>query len=151
METVGNLLNDSGKIIDHTSPWFVGRKSFCTLTKLCSGMCLWLHASSGMDPSTPTRMDPLKVSPWEALLVSGGQLVYGIIWTGSHTVCGWFCYVDDTFEIWSHREELGYFLDHFNSVHPRIHFTMEKEVATKLAFLDVLVLKRANGSIGHCV
>lgn len=64
----------------------------------------------------------------------------------------WFRYVDDTFVVWSHgEEELLAFLQHLNSVHDRIQFTMERESGGKLAFLDVLVLRRAGGGLGHTV
>ena len=64
----------------------------------------------------------------------------------------WFRYVDDTFVIWSHgEEELGRFLAHLNQVHPRIQFTVERETDNQLAFLDVLVLRRTDGSLGHKV
>ena len=64
----------------------------------------------------------------------------------------WLRYVDDTFVVWSHGdEELGRFLGHLNAVHPRIQFMMEHESSDQLAFLDVLVLKRADGRLGHKV
>lgn len=64
----------------------------------------------------------------------------------------WFRYVDDTFVVWSHGEkELEIFLRHLNSIHPRIQFTMEKEANGKLPFLDVLVSRKENGSLGHQV
>lgn len=65
----------------------------------------------------------------------------------------WFHCVEKIFVVWNHREEkLVRFLDHdhLNSIHPRIQFKM-MEVYNKLAFLDVLVLKWASGSPGHCV
>ncbi|XP_062837651.1 uncharacterized protein LOC134299269 [Anolis carolinensis] len=64
----------------------------------------------------------------------------------------WFRYVDDTFTIWSHgEEELSKFLDHLNSIHPNIQFTMEKEKEGKLPFLDVLVIRKPNQQLGHTV
>jgi hypothetical protein len=64
----------------------------------------------------------------------------------------WFRYVDDTFVVWSHgEEELVRFLDHLNSVHPKIQFTMEREADNELSFLDVLARRRADGSLGHLV
>lgn len=62
----------------------------------------------------------------------------------------WFWYVDDTFAIWSHREEeRNHCLDHLNRVQQRIQFTMEKETDIKLTFLDVLVIRRADGGFEH--
>ena len=54
----------------------------------------------------------------------------------------WLWYVDDTFVIWSHRwEKLEKFLNHINSIHPNIQFTMETENNRKLSFLDVLITR----------
>nr|XP_060615668.1 uncharacterized protein LOC132765391 [Anolis sagrei ordinatus] len=64
----------------------------------------------------------------------------------------WFRYVDDTFTIWSHgEEELNRFLDHLNSIHPNIQFTMEKENEGRLPFLDVLVIRKPDQQLGHTV
>ncbi|KAK9874835.1 hypothetical protein WA026_005651 [Henosepilachna vigintioctopunctata] len=64
----------------------------------------------------------------------------------------WYRYVDDTFVVWSHgQEKLLEFLNHLNSIHPQIQFTMEKEENGQLAFLDVLVKRREDGSLGHTV
>ena len=38
-----------------------------------------------------------------------------------------------------------------NSVHPWIQFTLETEVDEQIAFLDFLVLRRTDGSLGHKV
>ncbi|XP_071054163.1 uncharacterized protein [Onthophagus taurus] len=60
----------------------------------------------------------------------------------------WLRYVDDTFVIWQHgQKRLHEFLDHLNSQHPMIKFTMETETAKKLPFLDVLVTRTTNGDI----
>ena len=51
----------------------------------------------------------------------------------------WLRYVDDTFILWPHQEDVQTLLDHVNSIRPSIQFTMEKEQDDKLHFLDVLV------------
>ena len=51
----------------------------------------------------------------------------------------WLRYVDDTFILWPHQEDVQILLDHMNSIRPSIQFTMEKEQDSKLPFLDVLV------------
>ena len=51
----------------------------------------------------------------------------------------WLRYVDDTFILWPHQEDVQILLDHVNSIWPSIQFTMEKEQDNKLPFLDVLV------------
>ena len=51
----------------------------------------------------------------------------------------WLRYVDDTFILWPHQEDVQTLLDHVNSIQPSIQFTMEKEQDNKLPFLNVLV------------
>lgn len=64
----------------------------------------------------------------------------------------WLRYVDDTFVIWPHgRSSLNTFLDHLNSVHPSIQFTMEVENNNILPFLDVAVRRKSDFSIGYSV
>ena len=66
-------------------------------------------------------------------------------------VC-WLRYVDDTFVIWPHgKEALEYFHEHLNNIHDNIKFTKEIEEDGSLPFLDVLVRKRQDGSLGHSV
>lgn len=47
--------------------------------------------------------------------------------------------------------ELNKLLQHLNSVHPNVQFTMEKEQSGKLPFLDVLMNRKNNGNLGHTV
>lgn len=65
----------------------------------------------------------------------------------------WRRYVDDTFNIWPHGEEaLDSFLQHLNSLHPSIQFTMEKQDEHQsLAFLDILLTKTESGTLAHSV
>jgi hypothetical protein len=64
----------------------------------------------------------------------------------------WYRYVDDTFVVWPHgEEELREFLDQLNSIHHNIKFTMKVEKNRSLPFLDVLVSRRPDGSLGHTV
>ena len=53
----------------------------------------------------------------------------------------WVRYVDDTFILWPHQEDVQILLDHVSSIRPSIKFTMEKEQDNKLPFLDVLVTR----------
>ncbi|XP_046382357.1 uncharacterized protein LOC124153305 [Ischnura elegans] len=63
-----------------------------------------------------------------------------------------FRYVDDTFLIWPHgRESLDAFLNHMNGQHPNISFTMKVEENRRLPFLDILVHRRLDGTLGHSV
>ncbi|XP_072395107.1 uncharacterized protein [Diabrotica undecimpunctata] len=62
----------------------------------------------------------------------------------------WLRYVDDTFIIWTHGEEkLNTFLNHINTIHPKIQFTMELEKDQQLPFLDVLIIKKTDGTLGY--
>ena len=56
----------------------------------------------------------------------------------------WLRYVDGTFILWSHQEDVQTLLDHVNSIQPSIQFTMEKEQDKKLPFLNVLVTMEFN-------
>jgi hypothetical protein len=59
----------------------------------------------------------------------------------------WYRYVDDTFVVWTHgQEELHRFLQHLNTIHSNIKFTMEVEKNNTLPFLDVLVTRRPDGT-----
>jgi hypothetical protein len=61
-------------------------------------------------------------------------------------------YVDDIFVVRPHgEEELQNFLQYLNSLHPNIQFTMETEKDDKLTFLEVLVKKKLDGSLGQTV
>ena len=57
----------------------------------------------------------------------------------------WLRYVDDTFILWPHQEDVQILLDHVNSIRPSIQFTMEKEQDYKLHFLNVLVTRTEQG------
>ena len=54
----------------------------------------------------------------------------------------WLRYIDDTFILWPHQEDVQILLDHVNSIWPSIQFTMDKEQDNKLPFLNVLVTCR---------
>lgn len=55
-------------------------------------------------------------------------------------------YVDDTLLAVPESEVDG-LLGWFNSIHPKIQFTMEKEVSNMLAFLDTQVIRMADGEL----
>jgi hypothetical protein len=60
--------------------------------------------------------------------------------------------VDDTFVIWPHGPgRLSEFLDHLNSIHESIQFTMETERDGHLPFLDIDIYRKPDGSLGHKV
>ena len=54
-------------------------------------------------------------------------------------------YVNDTFILWPHQEDVQILLDHENSIQPSKQFTMEKELDNKLPFLNVLVTRTEQG------
>ena len=57
----------------------------------------------------------------------------------------WLRYVEDTFILWPHQEDVQTLLDHVNSIRPSIQFSVEKEQDNKLPFLDVLVTRTEQG------
>ena len=61
----------------------------------------------------------------------------------------WFRYVDDTSSSWAHDlEKLHRFLEHINSLHPCIKFTLEMQKEDKtIPFLDVLSIIQEDGSL----
>ena len=59
-------------------------------------------------------------------------------------------YVDDTFTILP-KDSVPAFLNHLNSIHPNIKFTMELEAKNKLAFLDILIIRNPDQSLSHTV
>jgi hypothetical protein len=60
--------------------------------------------------------------------------------------------VDDIFAVWSHgKDDLQDFLQHLNNIHNSIEFTMEIEQDRTLLFLDVLVSRGLDGTLGHTV
>ena len=66
----------------------------------------------------------------------------------------WFRYVDDTLSSsWAHGlENLHRYLEHINSLHPFIKFTLEMQKEDKtIPFLDVLLIIQEDGSLGHKV
>ena len=65
----------------------------------------------------------------------------------------WLRYVDDTLSSWAHGlENLHRFLEHINSLHPSIKFTLEMQKEDKtIPLLDVLLIIQEDGSLGHKV
>ena len=57
----------------------------------------------------------------------------------------WLRYVDDTFILWPHQEDIQVLLEHVNTIRPSIQFTMEKEKDNQLAFLDILITRTECG------
>ncbi|GJQ82747.1 hypothetical protein Trydic_g19756 [Trypoxylus dichotomus] len=64
----------------------------------------------------------------------------------------WLRYEGDTFLIPTHGEDkLQDFFSHFNSINPKITFTMETVNRNQLSFLDVLIIKKQAGTLGHAI
>ena len=60
--------------------------------------------------------------------------------------------MDDTNVIWPFGEqELNKFFEYLNNQSADIKFTMEVEKDASIPFLDVLIYKRLDGSLGHKV
>ena len=69
-----------------------------------------------------------------------------------HKPALWLRYVDDTFVIWPHgKDKLESFLSELNNAHPNIKFTCEMETNGSIPFLDVLVTRKNDGTLGHKV
>ncbi|CAG9563495.1 unnamed protein product [Danaus chrysippus] len=60
------------------------------------------------------------------------------------------CYVDDTFTILN-KNKTSAFLNHLNSINNKIQFTIELEANNSLAFLDILVIRNPDNTLGHTV
>jgi len=58
-----------------------------------------------------------------------------------------FRYVDDLFLTFSCEDAAKRFFDNLNSIHKSIKFTREQESNSKLAFLHVLITRKANNQI----
>ena len=64
----------------------------------------------------------------------------------------WKRYVDDTNVCWPHGlEKLEEFHDHLNSITESISLTKELETSNQLSFLDILIIKKSDGSLGRKV
>ncbi|XP_061382938.1 uncharacterized protein LOC133320089 [Danaus plexippus] len=59
-------------------------------------------------------------------------------------------YVDDTFTILN-KNKTSAFLNHLNSINNKIQFTIELEANNSLAFLDILVIRNPDNTLGHTV
>jgi hypothetical protein len=64
----------------------------------------------------------------------------------------WLRYVDDCLITWKHgREKLNSFLEYLNNCHKNTKFTIELEKDGRIPFLDVLLMRKPDGTIGHTV
>ncbi|XP_018573784.1 uncharacterized protein LOC108912855 [Anoplophora glabripennis] len=64
----------------------------------------------------------------------------------------WYRYVVHTFIICPYRRNtFADFLDHIKGIHPDIQFTMEVDKNAALPFLDVLVERKPDSTLGHRV
>ena len=60
-------------------------------------------------------------------------------------------YVDDTFAICTSEDQANSLLQHLNTVHNNLKFTMEKEQDQSISFLDVCVTRRNDGTIRRSI
>jgi hypothetical protein len=64
----------------------------------------------------------------------------------------WYRYRDKTCVMWPHgKQALQEFSKRLNCIHQNINFTMEMDENAALPFLDVLVTRNWDGTIGHMV
>ncbi|XP_069678727.1 uncharacterized protein dlp [Periplaneta americana] len=60
--------------------------------------------------------------------------------------------VEDTLVVWPHGEEkFQEFQEYLNNIHPNIQFTKEVEKDGCLPFLDILISRKSDGTLGHRV
>ena len=86
----------------------------------------------------------------KSLVPRGGQHIHEIVWRNSIRIYItksflWLRYVDDTFILWPHQEDVQTLLDHVNSIWLSIQFTMKKEQDNKLSLLGVLLTHTGQG------
>lgn len=61
-------------------------------------------------------------------------------------------YIDDTFLLWKHGQEaLDKFVNYLNNVYDSIKLTLQQEWERKLSFLDILITRQADGTLGKSV
>jgi hypothetical protein len=64
----------------------------------------------------------------------------------------WKRYVEDMNMKWAHvNDELNEFFEHLNRISLDIKFTMELEEKKNIPFLDVMITKKQDGTLGHKV
>jgi len=64
----------------------------------------------------------------------------------------WKRFIDDTNVLWLHgKEKLDKFFQHLNNISNDIKFTMELEENNSIPFLDVLINRKQDGSLGHTI
>jgi len=64
----------------------------------------------------------------------------------------WKRYVNDTNIKWPHgKEELDRFFEHLNRISEHIKFAMELEYNNIIPFLDILMTRKHDGTLGHKV
>ena len=62
-----------------------------------------------------------------------------------HNIVGYFRYVDDILIIYNHNKtKIEGLLKCFNTLHPKLEFTIEKETDEKINFLDITVTRKPN-------
>ena len=70
----------------------------------------------------------------------------------THKPKWWLRFIDDVYSNWPHGDNrLEDFMNHLNNQSQSIKFTMEKEDNKCLPFLDVLTMKKQDGSFTHQV
>jgi hypothetical protein len=63
----------------------------------------------------------------------------------NHKIIGYFRYVDDILLIYSEEiTNINLTLQEFNSIHPKLIFTVEKEQTNKINFLDITIQRTEN-------
>ncbi|XP_054748732.2 uncharacterized protein LOC129254302 [Lytechinus pictus] len=73
--------------------------------------------------------------------------------SATHKPKVWLRYVDNTFVVWQHgaEETSNFLIQHLNSQHEHIKFTMEIENEGSIPFLDTKITRTAQGSLSYQV
>ena len=79
------------------------------------------------------------------------SLEEGSLHEAIQSMCFYRRYVDDIFIILDGQTDTDYLLNSFNDVHPTIRFTAEFEKNDSFNFLDVLLIRRSDGTLKRSV
>jgi predicted GIY-YIG superfamily endonuclease len=144
MEYIKWKLENCDSLIDITS---LDIKDILELLKICLSSTYFNYLDAFYHQKEGTAMGS-PVSPIVAELFLQ-SLENKLVMNDRH-IFFWKRYVDDIFAI-IRRRHLKKLLENLNNFHKSIKFTIEEEEEGRLAFLDVMVYEKADGTLGHRV
>lgn len=128
------------KIKQHTN---IDKKLFWSLVKFCVGSSYFSYGTQHYKQIEGAAMGN-PASPAAADLVTD-MLIEEVMRTISTPLPIVKKYVDDLF-LTMPENEIGNVLAAFNSYHPRIQFTVEREIGGRIPFLDMVVIRKDDQS-----